>query len=114
MAPAADSTRRKGRPPRGWYRKGRGVYVEIDGKRYGHIIDPRTGRPVEHVMSVTVVAPTAMMTDALSTGLFVLGVADAARIVRKLPQVKAILALPGDGGSIRRNTATPRLFPMSP
>lgn len=42
-------------------------------KKYGHILDPRTGRPAELVESVTVWAPTAEEADALSTALFVLG-----------------------------------------
>ena len=42
--------------------------------RYSHIIDPRTGEPVRHrLASVTVIAPTAMQADALSTALMVLG-----------------------------------------
>ncbi len=48
-------------------------FVEIDGKRYAHIIDPRTGWPVQGMAGVTVVAPSAATADALSTGLFVLG-----------------------------------------
>ncbi|MCH7988965.1 MAG: FAD:protein FMN transferase, partial [Planctomycetes bacterium] len=44
------------------------------GKRYGHILDPRTGRPVEGMLSVTVLAPTAAEADALSTAFFVIGV----------------------------------------
>lgn len=48
-------------------------FIEIEGKRYGHIIDPRTGHPVSEVLSVTVLAQSALAADALSTGLFVLG-----------------------------------------
>lgn len=72
-------------------------FVEIDGKRYGHIIDPRTGRPVDHVLSVTVIASTALATDALSTGLFVLGPEKAAEVLTKLPGVKAYFIMPGTG-----------------
>ncbi len=73
-------------------------FVEIDGRRYGHLIDPRTGRPVENVLSVTVVAPTALAADALSTGLFVLGPADGAKAVEPLAGIAALFALPaGDG-----------------
>jgi thiamine biosynthesis lipoprotein len=47
---------------------------EVDGRRYSHVIDPKSGRPVAHdLASVTVVAPTAMRADALATGLLVLG-----------------------------------------
>jgi len=49
-------------------------FFEADGKRYGHTIDPRTGRPVEHALgSVTVVDDTCMAADAWATALMVLG-----------------------------------------
>jgi thiamine biosynthesis lipoprotein len=77
-------------------------FVEIDGRRFGHIIDPRTGRPVSSVLSVTVVAPTGLASDALSTGLFVLGLDAGRAAVERLPGVAALFALPGDGGIIYR------------
>lgn len=43
------------------------------GKKYGHILDPRTGRPAEGVLATTVVAPTAAEADALATACYVLG-----------------------------------------
>lgn len=70
-------------------------YVVIGGRRYGHIIDPRTGRPVEHVLGVTVVAATATAADALSTGMFVLGPEAAHAVVDIDPSVRAVFALPG-------------------
>jgi len=48
-------------------------YVEIDGQRYNHILDPQSGYPVEHTASVTVVHEDAMLTDAASTTLMVGG-----------------------------------------
>ena len=49
-------------------------FFVVDGKRYSHTIDPRSGRPVEHAMaSVTVVAKTCMQADAWATALNVLG-----------------------------------------
>lgn len=49
-------------------------YMEIDSKRYFHIIDPQTGYPVRNdVLSVSVIAKDAMTADALSTSIFVLG-----------------------------------------
>ena len=46
---------------------------EVDGRRYGHIIDPRSGWPVEGRALVAVVAPTAALADALATAFFVGG-----------------------------------------
>lgn len=45
-------------------------FVTIDGKNYGHIMNPHTGRPVEYYSSVTVVADSPVAADALSTALF--------------------------------------------
>jgi thiamine biosynthesis lipoprotein len=45
----------------------------IDGRKYSHIIDPRTGAPVEKTASVTVIAPDAVTADAWATALSVLG-----------------------------------------
>ena len=71
-------------------------FVEIEGKRFGHLIDPRTGRPVATVLSATVVAPTGLESDALSTGLFVLGPEEAKAVVASLPGVRALFAVPID------------------
>ncbi|WP_394250752.1 FAD:protein FMN transferase [Vibrio profundi] len=49
-------------------------YYERDGVRYSHIINPETGKPLNHkVVSVTVLDPSSMTADGLSTGLMVLG-----------------------------------------
>ncbi len=53
------------------------IFFEQDGQRYSHIVNPRTGRPVEHdLASVSVIAPTTLEADALSTSLLVLGAED--------------------------------------
>jgi thiamine biosynthesis lipoprotein len=48
-------------------------YFEYGGKRYGHIIDPRTGWPADATASVTVIAPSAAVSDALATAFYVGG-----------------------------------------
>ncbi|MCI1897790.1 MAG: FAD:protein FMN transferase ApbE [Enterobacter sp.] len=59
-------------------------YYELDGKRISHVIDPQTGRPIEHnLVSVTVIAPTALEADAWDTGLMVLGPEKAKEVVRQ-------------------------------
>ena len=72
-------------------------FVTIDGKRYGHIIDPRTGHTVDHVLAVTAVAATATAADAFSTAMFVLGPEDARAVVTADPSVRAVFSLPGGG-----------------
>ena len=65
-------------------------YVEHDGKRYTHIIDPRTGRPVMGMASVTVVASSAADADVLSTALFVAGIEEGTEILKSFPGAQAI------------------------
>ena len=58
-------------------------FFEVDGKRYSHTIDPRTGMPIEHALaSVTVVAETCMAADAWATALNVLGPSQALQIAQ--------------------------------
>ena len=63
----------------------------IRGKRYSHIIDPRTGDPVDSAPSVTVVAPTATIADAWATALSVLGPEVGLGLIDKEPGVEAML-----------------------
>ncbi|YCH50880.1 FAD:protein FMN transferase ApbE [Enterobacter sp. SA197] len=59
-------------------------YYELDGKRISHVIDPKTGRPIEHnLVSVTVIAPTALEADTWDTGLMVLGKEKAQAVARR-------------------------------
>ncbi len=56
-------------------------YFEKDGQRYSHIIDPRTGRPIQHrLVSVSVLDPSCARADALATGLLVLGPKEGYRV----------------------------------
>jgi len=73
-------------------------FVARDGRTYGHIMDPRTGRPAEGLIAVTVVAPTAMAADGWSTALFVLGARDAMRIAAGRPELHAVLVAPAAAG----------------
>lgn len=65
------------------------------GRRFGHLLDPRTGWPVEHTLSTTVLAPTAAQADALATALFVMGPDAAAAYLQAKPDLAAIFVLPG-------------------
>jgi len=68
-------------------------FTTIRGKRYSHILDPRTGRPADAAPSVTVVAPTAMEADWLATALSVEGLSGVARLIKPRPGVEAMLIL---------------------
>lgn len=63
--------------------------VVIDGKRYHHIIDPRTGKPTDRCISVTVIAEDAMAADAYSTAFFVLGPEKGLALCERLPGIEA-------------------------
>jgi thiamine biosynthesis lipoprotein len=62
----------------------------VDGKRYHHIINPATGYPAEGAVSVTVLAHSATVADALATGLFVLGPERGMALVEADPKLEAI------------------------
>jgi len=73
-------------------------YTEIAGKRYSHILDPRTGRPVsDAVVQVTVIAGEGAQADALATALTVLGVERGLDLVRGLRHVEALFLYRKDG-----------------
>jgi thiamine biosynthesis lipoprotein len=67
-----------------------------EGRRYGHILDPRTGWPAEGSLSATVLAPTAAMADAVSTACYVLGRDAAMEYCRARPQIGLIHISPAE------------------
>lgn len=62
-----------------------------DGKRYHHILDPRTGFPADKSVSVTIWTQTAMDADALSTTVFVLGPEKGLELIEKLPGTECLI-----------------------
>lgn len=66
-------------------------FFEYGGKRYGHIIDPRTGYPAQSVTSVTVIAQSAASADALATAFYVGGRELAERYCSTHPNVLVIM-----------------------
>ncbi|MBI1342702.1 MAG: FAD:protein FMN transferase [Terrimonas sp.] len=66
-------------------------FVMIDGKKYSHTINPRTGLPVTGIKSVTVIAPNAEVCDALATPVTILGIGPALHLVNQLKQVECII-----------------------
>jgi thiamine biosynthesis lipoprotein len=74
------------------------------GRRYGHLLDPRTGWPAEGVLSATALAPSAALADALSTAFYVLGAEAALSYCRRHAGIGAVMVCPvagGDGLEIR-------------
>ena len=84
----------------GFSASGSGVqYFRHQGRRYGHIFDPRTGWPVDHMLSVAVTAPSAAVADALSTAFSVLTQEETEAYCARHPEVGAILLPPPLPGS---------------
>jgi len=79
-----------------------GDYVQAftDDLRHHHIVDPRTGRSPAMTSGVTVVAPTAMDADALSTAAFVLGPADGLALLERIDGVEGLI-VDKDGSAFR-------------
>lgn len=76
-------------------------YVNFNGKRYSHIIDPRTGYPASGIISVTVFAPKAELADALATSVFVMGKEAGLDRINQLPKVECIII--DDKGNITKS-----------
>jgi thiamine biosynthesis lipoprotein len=64
------------------------------GRRYGHILDPRTGRPAEGLFSATVLAPTAAEAEGLSTAFYVMGPESVGEFCAARPEIAALLVGP--------------------
>lgn len=85
----------------GSYRK----FIEVDGKKYSHTIDPKTGKPVTHnLLSVTVIAPDCGSADAFATSFMVLG-QDSALVIAKREKLE-IYCIYDDQGELK-STFTP-------
>ncbi|WP_339834504.1 FAD:protein FMN transferase [uncultured Flavobacterium sp.] len=66
-------------------------YVTFNGKRYSHIIDPRTGYPASGIVSISVFAKQTEMADALATGIFVMGVEVGLDFVNQIKGLECII-----------------------
>lgn len=67
-------------------------FFVVNGKRYSHILDPRTGWPVEGMVGATVVAPNATEADALSTSAFVLGEEKGLELLEGIEGIYGLIA----------------------
>lgn len=80
----------------------------VDGVKYSHTIDPRTGRPIEDPpASVTVIAPTCALADAWATALCVLGPDEGLELIEARPELEALFLMraSADGGFERRSSS---------
>jgi thiamine biosynthesis lipoprotein len=89
-------------------------HFEYNGRKLGHLLDPRTGWPAEGVDQVSVVAPTAAEADALSTAFFVLGVEPTARFCRTRPDIGVVLLPTGQDRPLTFNLNAQSYSPAPP
>jgi len=75
-------------------------FFDLGGKRYGHLLDPRSLKPSEAALSVTVVSPDATLADALSKPAFILGPVAGLKLVESFPGAMAIIASRGANGAV--------------
>ena len=71
-------------------------YFTVDGKRYAHIVDPKTGYPTTGVKSVSIICPDAEVADALATSVFVLGAVDGLYLINQMNQIECIIVTDDD------------------
>lgn len=79
-------------------------FYEVDGQRFSHIIDPDTGKPIKHkLVSVTVIHPSSMSADGLSTAMMVMGDEKALEFAKKY-DLAAYLISKTDDGFVEQST----------
>ncbi|MBB5638334.1 thiamine biosynthesis lipoprotein [Pedobacter cryoconitis] len=66
-------------------------YATINGRRYSHTIDPKTGLPVSGIKSVSIICPSAELADALATPVIVMGVQIGLDLINQLKHVACII-----------------------
>ena len=85
-------------------------YFEYNGRKLGHLLDPRTGLPAEGVALATAFAPTASEADALATALYILGVEATRRYCETHPDVGAVILPDGSGAELEVINLPPHDF----
>jgi thiamine biosynthesis lipoprotein len=80
-------------------------FMELDGKRYSHIIDPKSGSAITERRQVTVVAPNGTLSDGLATAVSVLGVDRGWKLIEATPGSSAMILEPGTGGPKRTTSS---------
>lgn len=77
-------------------------YFTVNGERYHHILNPKTGMPTRGLRSATVISSDATLADALSTALMVKGVVEGLEMLKRFPEVEAVMV--DDKGQVTTTT----------
>ena len=83
-------------------------WFEVEGVRYSHIMDPRTGMPVQGVLTVAVLSASGTAGDALDDAFFVLGIEQSRRYLKQLPGTEAFFFVPDAAKGWRVEPMRPR------
>ena len=90
-------------------------FFKLRGKIYSHIFDPKTGRPVEDMLSAAVLAPLGESSDALSTSFYVMGPARSRAYLNQHPDLRVIFYLHGStAGKFKRIELQSSSFNLPP
>ena len=89
-------------------------FFEYNGRKLGHILDPRKGWPAEGLQQVSVIAPTAAEADAISTALYVMGMDAAQEYCRTHPRIGAVILPAPNAQPVILNLAPGDFIPGSP
>jgi thiamine biosynthesis lipoprotein len=88
-------------------------YKVIDGRKYGHTIDPASGYPVQHsLLSASVFATDCTTADAWATAFMVMGIERSKEILESLPELEVIFIYAGEGTSLE-TYVSPSLIPFT-
>jgi FAD:protein FMN transferase len=66
-------------------------FILVDGKKYSHTIDPRTGLPVTGIKSVTIITPYAEIADAMATPVMIMGIKAGLHMIDQIKDIECIL-----------------------
>ncbi len=66
-------------------------YIKINGKKYSHTIDPKTGLPITGIKSVTVISENAEFADAMATPIAVMGISAGLFLINQIPDLHCII-----------------------
>ncbi len=77
-------------------------FTQINGKRYSHILDPRSGWPINNgIISVSILADTCVLADGLATGIMVLGVEKGLALLEKLDHIDGLILVRDEKGEMK-------------
>jgi len=78
-------------------------YLIINGKRYGHILDPRTGKPANDAQSVTIITKNPTLADVYATAVYVMGATEGLKWVEKRANIEALIV--DANGNVHKSSA---------